>query len=187
MNTPWGKADRIEELEPGICDVSTPSHGGTRITWSYAKKNLSVSAVEAALKYDDCLWFEEDCDWAIPAWELPHLWSKMFANAGEEFDTPEKQRAYILGIVVFRCTVYALKQGLAKLGDSFSCPNYSFDHRVKPQKLACLTGGKGMIWHCRECNYPVYTISPDFVGKTDSNSPGVSHLEIVDSRENAPV
>lgn len=64
-STPWGPAQTVEELKPGIWHVTTASHGGIVIS----DGRLGTLPPEARqTKYSQNGWFEEDCDWAIPVW-----------------------------------------------------------------------------------------------------------------------
>ena len=58
MRTPWGTADHVEELFDGAKRVSTPSHGGIRLT---AARNAEMPD---ALRVADG-WYEEDCEAAL--------------------------------------------------------------------------------------------------------------------------
>ncbi|MEA8592269.1 hypothetical protein PZT57_26845 [Pseudomonas aeruginosa] len=58
LSTPWGPAERIVEVAPGIQRVSTASHGGYRL--SKARQQQISQAIGA-----DVEWFEEDEDAAI--------------------------------------------------------------------------------------------------------------------------
>lgn len=58
ISTPWGIAESSEELAPGIEIVSTPSHGGLRMTperWGELP-----SDVQGAFRTSG--WAEEDCE-----------------------------------------------------------------------------------------------------------------------------
>ncbi len=71
-STPWGHADCVEQVAPGIISVSTPSHGGYKVYEPY------LSAMHPMLQ--DTFrgmkgWFEEDCDWAKVAIAYPKLFS----------------------------------------------------------------------------------------------------------------
>lgn len=66
MHTPWGEADHVEHVAPGVMQVSTPSHGGLYVD------HIRNQKIPAALRRDDG-WYEEDCDWAIPVTFLPGL------------------------------------------------------------------------------------------------------------------
>jgi hypothetical protein len=61
-NTPWGPANRMEELAQGIIMVSTASHGGI---WLSQDRRMEISQYNNNfLKTAE--WWEEDCDWAVP-------------------------------------------------------------------------------------------------------------------------
>jgi hypothetical protein len=53
--TPWGTADFVEVLAPGITSVSTPSHGGIHLS---PERNAQVHPVWRS----DNGWYEEDCE-----------------------------------------------------------------------------------------------------------------------------
>lgn len=71
--TPWGTADFVDKIAHGIASVSTPGHGGVMVSKGVAEKRLSDKARENALIYGGYYCFEEDCDWAIAARELPEV------------------------------------------------------------------------------------------------------------------
>lgn len=57
--SPWGKIDYLTTLIEGVENVSTPSHGGIKLS---RKRN---AAVPEYMRREGG-WYEEDCDWAIP-------------------------------------------------------------------------------------------------------------------------
>lgn len=59
MRTPWGKADQVHELAPGIFVVSTPSHGGIKVSPKMNKQIPEYMRTKGG-------WYEEDCEWSIP-------------------------------------------------------------------------------------------------------------------------
>ena len=60
MQTPWGKADSIKNIAPGIKFVSTPSHGGFKLDRrNNARMPLCFRKAGG--------WYEEDCEWAMVA------------------------------------------------------------------------------------------------------------------------
>src|SRR5207344_1057649 len=59
MRTPWGDADSARVIVEGVGSVSTPSHGGIKLS---AAMNAQVP--EYMRKAGG--WYEEDCDWCIP-------------------------------------------------------------------------------------------------------------------------
>lgn len=66
MSTPWGKADHVSAIIPGVWTVSTPSHGGIRLA---ADRNARVPDYMRAAAFNGngaAGWYEEDCDWCIP-------------------------------------------------------------------------------------------------------------------------
>lgn len=71
--TPWGNPTWTEEILEGIFVVSTSSHGGICISKEVAKDKLSIPARECAILHEDFYCFEEDCDWAIPFYEIEEL------------------------------------------------------------------------------------------------------------------
>lgn len=73
--TPWGDADHVEKLGPGVIQVATPSHGGIGVRINLAQKKLSDAAMANAIIEHGHAWFEEDCDWAIVCHEMPDLFS----------------------------------------------------------------------------------------------------------------
>jgi len=62
--TPWGPADSVKRLCPGIMWYGTPSHGGAHVAPS-----LNTQINSAWRQADG--WYEEDCDWAIVAYHFP--------------------------------------------------------------------------------------------------------------------
>jgi hypothetical protein len=81
--SPWGIIDNVEILSRGISFVSTPSHGGLRVAKAYGINNLSSAALAKAIFYGNNFFYEGDCDYAIPLFELSHLWDNdkiKFAN-----------------------------------------------------------------------------------------------------------
>lgn len=86
MATPWGKADVKTEYRKGVVKVSTSSHGGIGVSVTAANEiGFSHEARRRAISQGAWLWFEEDCLWAIAAWELGHsFWKVYFADNGFE-------------------------------------------------------------------------------------------------------
>ena len=58
--SPWGEIDEVVFIIPGVDLVSTPSHGGARVTREAAIL-LSPEARKCAIRDGGFLWFEEDC------------------------------------------------------------------------------------------------------------------------------
>ena len=62
--TPWGTADSVTVIAPGIAGVGTPSHGGYKLSPERNK------AIPAALRNSNA-WYEEDCEAYIVGWAFP--------------------------------------------------------------------------------------------------------------------
>lgn len=69
--TPWGAAQTVRNLAPGVVHVTTASHGGFLVTdevlakWPVGLRELEPFAGHGA--------YEEDCDWSIVALAMPEL------------------------------------------------------------------------------------------------------------------
>jgi len=71
-SSPWGTPDNIETVIPGhVWAVGTPSHGGYAVDPSWARNKLSRPCVEIGESKRGYLWYEEDCAWAVLAFEVP--------------------------------------------------------------------------------------------------------------------
>lgn len=90
MSSPWGTIQDSRSICRGVAWVSTPGHGGLRIAKGFAEKHLSEAARKRAIVQGGYLYYEEDCDFAIPLFELPHLWDSALRN------TPSNERQDML-------------------------------------------------------------------------------------------
>jgi hypothetical protein len=61
QSSPWGSIQHVERLAPGVWSASTAGHGGIKLSPARNK------AIPAAARTSDG-WYEEDCQWAIPAY-----------------------------------------------------------------------------------------------------------------------
>ena len=75
MITPWGAAQTEKTITKGIVAVTTSTHGGIGVSGEMADR-LSRAARAEAIDQDGTYWFEEDCDWAIVAFEFPEYFPK---------------------------------------------------------------------------------------------------------------
>jgi len=71
--TPWGYADHVREIAPGIIEYSTPSHGG--IYLSAELLEAMPSKFRSFTPWAGDGWYEEDCDWAIAVVSFPEIFS----------------------------------------------------------------------------------------------------------------
>ena len=112
MDTPWGTADDIEEYEPGLTWVGTPSHGGLMITKEYAKEHLSKAAQKRGEAYDNYLCYEEDCAFAIPYLELlPRLHDRFFAYS-THYTTFHERMEYLIKVISRYNADYLIERGI---------------------------------------------------------------------------
>ena len=88
--TIWGEIQTENRLAFGVIDVTTAGHGGIIVEKSVANKFLSAEAKKAAYFVNGCYHFEEDCDWAIFAFEnptiVPQNWLQYIENALERWN-----------------------------------------------------------------------------------------------------
>lgn len=65
INTPWGPAQSVKHIAPGITNITTAGHGGILLTEARQRE------VERSIPDYDCFagrgWYEEDEDWALVA------------------------------------------------------------------------------------------------------------------------
>jgi hypothetical protein len=66
-SSPWGYIEETTRLADGIYFVSTASHGGI---WLSRERQKEIGRKSPFLKSAE--WWEEDCDWAIPAYYFQH-------------------------------------------------------------------------------------------------------------------
>lgn len=71
--TIWGEIQTENRLAEGVIDVTTAGHGGIIVEKYAANKFLSTEAKKAANFVNGRYHFEEDCDWAIFAFENPTI------------------------------------------------------------------------------------------------------------------
>lgn len=68
--SPWGGIQHSSIIARGLKAVSTAGHGGYMVTQKFADKYLSEACKKRALEYSNYLCYEEDCDYAILAYDL---------------------------------------------------------------------------------------------------------------------
>ena len=70
-STPWGPPQTVEVIAHGIFAVTTASHGGIRLS---PERNAEVPVYFQTASFNrlgETGWYEEDCDWVIPALVFP--------------------------------------------------------------------------------------------------------------------
>jgi hypothetical protein len=78
MNTPWGPAQQIEELAPGIKQVCTASHGGIMLDKEHTAR---ISKLHAKSFTGSQAHWEEDADWAVPFAFFRHEIAQHYTDA----------------------------------------------------------------------------------------------------------
>lgn len=77
--TPWGPAQHVTEIAPGIVSYSTASHGGIHLS------DERIAEMPLALQEfvpfggpqpGPGRWFEEDCDWSVVAVAFPQFFAE---------------------------------------------------------------------------------------------------------------
>jgi len=66
----WGKIQHVEKLAEGAWSVSTAGHGGIKLSRGRMAK---LPKAARATGFSRSGWFEEDCDWAIPAYAFEDI------------------------------------------------------------------------------------------------------------------
>lgn len=73
IQTPWGLAQHVEQVAPGIRRVSTASHGGYHVSRDLLDR--IPGQFRGGTSYSPPGWFEEDSDWLIVALSFPEHFS----------------------------------------------------------------------------------------------------------------
>lgn len=114
--SPWGTIQYRKIFTRGFSSVSTAGHGGFMLSKRFAEKYLSREALKRAIKYRDYYCYEEDCDWAIPAFELKQYWEKIFQYAGEDIN-PEQ---YLLKTLSYWNADYLVERGIEPDSEAYA-------------------------------------------------------------------
>lgn len=117
--TPWGSADIVEELAPGVWSVSTPGHGGVkcdaaankRVRALMAAEGLDASQIEIAPG-----WYEEDVAWAVVAMAIPEAFPDLAPGRARE--------------VVDRWFRKNATTTTPQFGDEFTCDSCKGQHAI---------------------------------------------------------
>ncbi len=81
---PWGKAQSVKEVGPGILSYSTALHGGYYLD---PTTNAKVSQVLKKATFGELGlkgWYEEDCDWAIVVFTFKKCFAESHYKAAVE-------------------------------------------------------------------------------------------------------
>lgn len=75
MHTPWGSSQHTHQITEGVYEVDTAGHGGILVAQYVVDTLLSPAAIAKGWHYGPYYAYEEDCDWAIFAYEQPELYA----------------------------------------------------------------------------------------------------------------
>lgn len=107
--SPWGGIQYSVVIARGMKAVSTAGHGGYMVTEKFAEKYLSEPCKKRALTYSNYLCFEEDCAWAILAFDVfEHFGDKMKS----EKVTLEEYREGLIQTLSLYYADYLLEMGV---------------------------------------------------------------------------
>ena len=81
--TPWGTADIVEQIAPGIVVVGTAGHGGVKLS---PERNRGISP---ALR-NASGWYEEDCESYIPMMRFPEAFARRDQTAHDVYELAEQ-------------------------------------------------------------------------------------------------
>ena len=114
LHSPWGPVQMSERLADGIYQVSTAGHGGWMVARPVAAERLTPEARPQGESHAAWLCFEEDCAWAVPAWELPELWPAYFK------DRLSDPWAYLLATLSRSYPDYLLARGVTPAPEPYA-------------------------------------------------------------------
>lgn len=77
--TPWGSAQGVYNIEPGVRWFTTAGHGGLMVSSSVARKMLTPAAVKLGDFWGGAYWYEEDVQYTIPFYEHPE-WDQILSH-----------------------------------------------------------------------------------------------------------
>lgn len=151
MHSPWGSIQHSTPFAPGFSSVSTAGHGGFRISETFARKqSIPADILAHAIKQGGYLWYEEDCDWAIPALVLEKYWPGIFQYALAK-DPQYDCRASVIGTLSSTHPDLLFARGIEP--DPKRYAHYLQEHqdaRLRQQKHPAMINGAWGDWYTKE-------------------------------------
>lgn len=87
-NSIWGAVDYADQVAPGWWSVGTPGHGGFILSAERVAM-IPCAHLDASFNRDGHRgYFEEDCDWCIPALAFPEefrAWANRQGKDGDKY------------------------------------------------------------------------------------------------------
>ncbi len=116
-SSPWGSIQHQTTIAPGLRIVSTARLGGLLLSADAAKRlHISAKALELGARWEDGWAYEEDCEWAIIAWEIPQYWPMLFPSG----PIHENPRQYLLDTLSAWCPDLLLHHGVTPVPGLFA-------------------------------------------------------------------
>ena len=78
--TPWGAAQTVDAIAPGILHITTASHGGIWL----APEQFDKMPADYPKTFAGAPWYEEDCDWAKVAVTFPEHFTPKTVEAAKK-------------------------------------------------------------------------------------------------------
>lgn len=94
LSTPWGAAQTISPIGPGVISVSTAGHGGMRVEGA-ARKRVQAMFPGFVPFSGHLDWFEEDCDVYLVVVALQELFTLKAQEAASRYLATEHAREYL--------------------------------------------------------------------------------------------
>lgn len=118
-SSPWGSIQYSAQIAPGLRQVSTASHGGLLLSHGAAERlHISPMALSLGNRWQDGWAYEEDCEWAILAWEIPQHWPLLFRHAGWQIQADP--RTYLIETLSAWCPTILLYHGVSPSPPEFA-------------------------------------------------------------------
>lgn len=93
--TPWGPAQGVYNIVPGVRWFHTAGHGGLMVSRPRADKSLTPAARKMGLFWGGAFWYEEDNAWAVVAFENPEWQAILVRKAGGKVYSQDELRHFI--------------------------------------------------------------------------------------------
>ena len=126
--SPWGGIQHSSVIARGLKAVSTAGHGGYMVTQKFADKYLSNACKKRALEYSNYLCYEEDCDYAILAYDLLDTFGEKMKS---EKITLEEYKTSLLESLSYYNPEYLMEIGVKPLEKQYNL----YLERKKEEKM----------------------------------------------------
>lgn len=115
MMTPWGMSQHQYTITTGVHEVDTAGHGGILVGGNIAHTLLSPQALALGWRTQGWYAYEEDCDWAIFAYEQPALFGAARRKQGMTHSDEQITQFARESLLLWHPDYLALKEGRHKV------------------------------------------------------------------------